>query len=287
MNKYLLTLLALSLAACSSSPKSESVATSDPQEGLADVTEPPPKKAQSQPLPPVVAEQPNTAAPNTDRLNSQLNAAIQKQDDRAIAIAARELLIRTPNDVKALNALALYHYRHGELDLSKSLLNKAIATDPNVSMLHSNLGMIFQTQNEMFDAIRSYREALKIDPYNPIASANLGAIYAKEKDYRKAQVALEMAVQKGQRDWRTLSNYGVSLMALGKYQASEPFLKKASELQPQNSEVLLNYAILLIDHLAKPSEGLDVISKIRYAGPGPELRKKISDLENRAKSVLK
>ena len=76
-------------------------------------------------------------------------------------------------------------------------------------------------------------------------------------------------------------------MARGKFQASEPYLKKASELQPQNSEVLLNYAILLIDHLAKPSEGLDVVNKIRFAGPGPELRKRISDLENQAKSVLK
>lgn len=284
--KYFVYGLLLVLAACSSSIKSD-VVSSSREEGLMDVSETSQKKVNTQPLPPIVEESTSSAKKNVDHLKEQLSEAIQKQDDRAIAIAARELLIRTPEEIRALNALALYHFSKGEISHAKALLNKAISLNPNISMLHSNLGLVLQTQNETYDAIQSYREALKIDPYNTIASANIGAIYAHQKDYRKAQAALEIAVQKGQRDWKTLSNYGISLMALGKHSMSEPYLKKAAELKPQSSEVLLNYATLLIDHMAKPSEGLDVINKIRLMGPGPDLRKRISDLENRAKSVLK
>ncbi|MFN8791061.1 MAG: tetratricopeptide repeat protein [Bdellovibrionales bacterium] len=287
-------ILILTLAGCSSSNHSGSSSSTDTSGGLTDINEAP-QKPSAQPLPPVALEPEKTAsatAPTSapaaaDRLEGKLNNAIQKQDERAIAISARELLIRNPQDIKALNALALYHFRQGEIEMAKSLLTKAIAIDGNVSMLHTNLGMVHQTQAELYEALQSYRAALRVDPSNAIAAANIGALYAQKKDYRKAQVALEIAVQKGQRDWRTLSNYGVTLMALGKYQNSEPYLKRSMELQPQNVEILLNYAILLIEHLGKPSEGLDVISKIRFAGPGPELRKRISDLENRAKSVLK
>lgn len=287
-------ILILALAGCSSANHSDSNSSGETLGGLADINEAPKKQSQ-QPLPPVAIESeksgpaatPTSSPVSVDRLTEKLNNAIQKQDERAIAISARELLIRNSQDIKALNALALYHFRHGEIEMAKSLLNKAIGIDGNISILHTNLGMVHQTQSELYEALQSYRAALRVDPSNAIAAANIGALYAQKKDYRKAQVALEIAVQKGQRDWRTLSNYGVTLMALGKYQNSEPYLKRSMELQPQNIEILLNYAILLIEHLGKPSEGLDVISKIRFAGPGPELRKRISDLENRAKSVLK
>lgn len=285
--KYLILTLTLVLAACSSSTKTESYDDMTETQPLSDVTESTTKLPEPQPLPTPVSTDAQSGDSTTDKLHDQLDAAIQKQDDRAIALTSRELLIRSPKDIKALNAIALYYYRHSDVEAAKSFMNKAIASDPNVSMLHSNLGMILQTQKDTFEATRAYREALRIDPNNPIASANLGSIYASQKNYMKAQFALETAVMKGQRDWRTLSNYGTSLMAVGKYKEAEAPLKKASELQPQNAEILMNYAILLVDHLGKPSQGLELINKIRYIGPGPDLRKRISELENRAKSVLK
>jgi Flp pilus assembly protein TadD len=214
-----------------------------------------------------------------------LNNAIQKQDDRAIAISARQVLVQSPQDPTALNALALYHFRKGELSAAKALLNKAIATHEDISMLYSNLGIVLQAAKEDAEAVRAFRQALKVDAFNAIAAANVGAYYAQVKDYNKAQVALEIAVEKGQRDWRTLNNYGVTLMALGKFPYAEANLKKSAELQPQNTAVLLNYATLLIDHMGKQAEGLEVINKIRFIGPSPDIRKRISELENKAKSL--
>lgn len=270
---------------CSSSQErpSTNYKASAPSEGLVDLGEAPRKKEVApQPLPPVSTP---AEAKSVTATVDELDRAIQKQDDRAIAIAARQILIQSPQDPKALNALALYHFRRGELSAAKALLNKAIASHDQISMLYSNLGIVLQTAKEDADAVKAYREALKVDPYNPIAAANVGAYYAQVKDYSKAQVALEIAVQKGQRDWRTLNNYGVTLMALGKYNFAESQFKKSSELQPQNTAVLLNYATLLVDHLSKPAEGLEVINRIRFIGPGPDVRKRISELEIKAKSL--
>ena len=282
MKLYLL-LIFVALTGCVSSSEKSGYSKSSPEEGLVDLGEAPRKREVSpQPLPPV-----NTVAEekSKDHSFSELDKAIQKQDDRAIAISARQVLIQSPQDPKALNALALYHFRRGELSAAKALLNKAIAENEQVSMLYSNLGIVLQAAKEDADAIKAYRQALKVDPFNPIAAANVGAYYAQVKDYNKAQVALEIAVEKGQRDWRTLNNYGVTLMALGKYPLAETQLKKSSELQSQNTAVLLNYAILLVEHLDKPAQGLEVINKIRFIGPSPEVRKKISELEIKAKSL--
>jgi Flp pilus assembly protein TadD len=274
---YLILLFAV-LTACTSSRERSS------EGGLVDLGEAPKKREIApQPLPPAVSA--STEEKSKDTNLDELDRAIQKQDDRAIAISARQVLIQSPLDAKALNALALYHFRKGELNAAKVLLNKAIAAHDQISMLYSNLGIILQAQKEDADAIKAYRQALKVDPYNPIAAANVGAYYAQVKDYNKAQAALAVAVEKGQRDWRTLNNYGVTLMALGQYPVAEAQLKRSAELQPQNISVLMNYATLLVDHLGKPAQGLEVINKIRFIGPGPEVRKRISELENKAKSL--
>lgn len=286
--KNLSLFLSLTLmVACSSTPsvRREAIKKSEPsarETGLVEMTTA--KTVTQEPLPPVAIENKTSTG---DKLMQQLNDAIQKQDDRGIAISAREILIRDPKNISALNALGLFHFRKGQFDFAKALLNKAIAADSQVSLLYSNLGFIFQSTGEEEDAIKLYRQALKEDPLNAIAAANVGYLYLKRKDFRKAQVAFEMAVERGQRDWKTLSNYGVTLMALGLHSLAQPHLKRAVELQSQNIEVQLNYAILLVEHLNKLPEGLEVLNKIRFMGPGPDLRKKISELENRAKSVLK
>jgi Flp pilus assembly protein TadD len=286
--KTLWLLLSLFLVNCASKEPSTSSslpARPSPREaGLVEMSTP--KTISTESLPPVniEPESKNTAA---DSLMQNLTEAIQKQDERKIAISAREILIRDPENMTALNALALFHYRKGQMELAKHLLNKAIGLHPEASLLYSNLGFVHQSLNEDEEAIRLYRKAIQIDSSSAIAAANIGYLYLQKKDFRKAQVALEMAVDKGQRDWKTLSNLGVTLMALGQFDKAYPQLKKAVELQSQNMSVQLNYAILLIEHMNRLPEGLEVINKIRFMGPGPDLRKKISELENRAKSVLK
>jgi Flp pilus assembly protein TadD len=291
--RFLLLSLIVFLAGCRSTPEASSpYKKSSPTEGLVDLHDAAKEKpvvVPTAPLPPVktasVENQITGKASNSDKAVDDLEKALAKQDEYQIAVQARQVLIQNPSDAKALNALALYHFRKGEFGAAQAILTKAIGIHPKLSMLHSNLGLILQTQGRLSEAVQAYREALKVDSSNAVAAANLGAYYTEVRDFSKAQVALEIAVQKGQRDWRTLSNYGLTLMALGKYPSSDMHFKKALELQPQNAELMLNYATLLVEFSKKPAEGLDILNKIRFMGPGPDLRKRISELENKAKSL--
>jgi Flp pilus assembly protein TadD len=224
-----------------------------------------------------------------------LNEAIAGQNDEAIYAASTKILMVSQGDIKALNALAMFHFKKGRLDLSRYLLLKAISLNPKSAELHSNLGIVQLSQNEKRDAVISFRKALEIEPDEPIAATNLGSIYVIEKDFAKAQVALEMAFKKGIHDPRFLNNYAITLTALGKFEKAEELYKLAIK-EPQingasgagvNKEVLFNYAILLIDRMSKYQDGLDILSRLKFVGGPAESRNKIIGLENRAKAGLK
>ncbi|MEN0057960.1 MAG: tetratricopeptide repeat protein [Bdellovibrio sp.] len=216
-----------------------------------------------------------------------LNEAVKSQSDERIYQNATQILAQSPQDAKALNALAMYHFKKGRFDLSRFLLNKAIATSPRQSELYSNLGIVQLAQDERRDAIKSFRKALDVNSDDSVAAANLGAIYVQERDYNKAQVVLETAYRRGQRDPRMLNNYAIALTANRKYDRAEDLYKSALKDNNSNKEVLFNYAVLLVDHLNKFQEGLDMINRLKFVGGPADTRNKIIALENKAKAGLK
>jgi Flp pilus assembly protein TadD len=226
---------------------------------------------------------------------ASLNEAIASQNDESIYTASTKILMVSQGDVKALNALAMFHFKKGRPDLSRYLLLKAISLSPKSAELHSNLGIVQLSKLEKRDAVMSFRKALEIEPEEPIAATNLGSIYVFEKDFAKAQTVLEMAYKKGVHDPRFLNNYAITMSAMGKFEKAEE-LYKAAIKEPQisgtsgagvNKEVLFNYAILLIDRMSKYQDGLEVLSRLKFVGGPAESRNKIIGLENRAKAGLK
>lgn len=200
MKKFIVILAALILASCSSTEKKnemisdlDSDSTSVAEEEVA-TSAPVVKKVEE----PVEEEVKPQAKANSDY--SALHQAIKSGSDEKIFSVATELLTKKSDDVVALNALAMYHFKKGRLDLSKYLVNKAIGINPKMSGLYSNLGVIQLSMNEHREAIQSFKKALQLNNGEVTAAANLGAIYVKEKDFRKAAVALDMAYKKGLKD---------------------------------------------------------------------------------------
>ncbi|UYL08992.1 tetratricopeptide repeat protein [Bdellovibrio sp. SKB1291214] len=284
MKKYLL-LTVLFIAACSSTPKSNQ--SSEDSIGLDGVTDAPtvqeesPKAKRDEPAPEV------KAAPVASSQYSNLNAAIKSQSDEGIYRAATDILAQNGNDPRALNALAMYHYKKGRFDLSKYLLSKGIAANPGAAELYSNLGVVYMSQNERREAIKSFKKALSVNAMEPVASANVGSIYVQEKDYKKGLLALEMAYSKGVRDPRVLNNYAIALTATGSYEKAADLYKKVVKEDSNNREAMLNYAILLVDKMEKYKDGLEVISRLKFVGGPTGSSNRINALENKAKAGLK
>jgi Flp pilus assembly protein TadD len=213
--------------------------------------------------------------------------AIKAQNDEQIFKVAGQMLTQNPNDVRALNAMAMYYFKKGKVDAAKFLLNKAVVANPNAGEVYNNLGLIYLSNNERREAIKSFRKALDINGNDGIAAANAGSIYAMEKDYGKAATALAVAYNHGVRDAKTMNNYATSLTAVQRFDEAAGVYQAAMKEQNNNREILLNYAILLIDHMNKYKEGVDVLNRLKFIGPTTESRNRIIALENKAKAGVK
>lgn len=257
-----------------------------------DVTVTPQKSASQKETAPIPVQSEKADAPKAkesvfSRTISPLDQAIRDQNDQLIFSEASVALIRNPKDSKALNAMAMYHYKMGRFDLSEYLLRQGIKATPNSSELHNNLGVVLLATNQERDAILSFRQAMMTNPSDPVAGANLGAIYVKEKDFSKAVLALEVATRRGSKDPRTQLNYAVALTATGQAAKAQKIYKDLLSDNENNREALLNYAILLVDHLQQYREGLEIINRLKFVGGPADSRLSINELENKAKAGLK
>ncbi|WP_413585168.1 tetratricopeptide repeat protein [Bdellovibrio sp. HCB274] len=285
MKKYLL-ITVLFIAACSSTPRSNE-SSEDMMGGMDSVADAPMPEAPAQEKADEPTPEPPKAAPVASSQYSNLNSAIKSQNDEGIYRAATDILAQNGNDARALNALAMYHFKKGRFDLSRYLLSKAIGANPNMAELYSNLGVVQLAQNERREAIKSFKKALSINAMEPVASANVGSIYVQEKDYKKGLLALEVAYSRGVKDPRVMNNYAVALTATGSYDKAADLYKRVVKEDSNNREAMLNYAILLVDKMEKYKDGLDVISRLKFVGGPAGSSNKINALENKAKAGLK
>lgn len=218
--------------------------------------------------------------------STALGDAIRAQNDEAIYKTATHLLSQNSNDLKALNALGLYHYKKGRYLAAMFFFNRALQSHPDSSEVYSNIGLAQLGLKEQRDGIRSFRKALELNPNNVHAAANLGSIYVQNKEYSKAVFALEIANRNEPKDIRNLVNYGVALVGTGKYDQAKAQYEQALRINSTSRETLYNFAVVEIDFLKKYSNGLDLLNKLKFLGPPDSLRNRINALENKAKTGL-
>ncbi len=216
----------------------------------------------------------------------RLNEAIRLQNDEAIQKSTSEILTQNSKDLKALNALAMMYYKKSKFEAAEYLLAKALAAHPDSSEVYSNRGLVHLAKNERREAVKSFRKAIELNPQDGIAGANLGAIYVQEKDFNKAVLALEIATKNGFRDYKIMSNYAIALSATGKTKDASEIYERVLKDNPSQKDVMLNYAILLIEEMQRYREGLDLLNRLKFVGATAESRPVIKELENKAKAGL-
>lgn len=271
---------------CSSAPKT--VGEEAVEDGAAKPAKPSETKMVEMKPADAKAEAPAApAAEPKDPKYDALNSAVAAGNDDKIKTLSIELLQNNSKDVKALNALAMYHFKKGNHEASNMLLTKVLAINPKSSTAYNNMGMISLARGEKRDAIENFKKALEFDSDNYAAGINLGSIYIKEKDYAKVILSLEKAVDDKKADLNSMNNYAIALAATGKPQDAERIYQEILKDSPSNKNVMLNLAIVLIEKLNKPSDGLDLLNRLKFVGADIESRQVIKDLEIKAKAGLK
>lgn len=280
-------ILSLTLFSCSSGSKKDDANLSEnkltPKEVKASGS-----KTEANPLPDKKAE---AAAVNpsalSDAKQAEFDQAIVSGDDEKIRKASQDMLQINSKNSKALNALAMSHYKKQQYEAAILLLNKALGVNPNASEVYNNLGLVELAKNNRKEAITMFRKSLQVNPDNQFAAANAAAIYAREKDYSKVVFTLERAVSNNKASAGTINNYAIALVATGKANEAASLYEKILKDNPDNKSFILNYSILLIEKQAKYKEGLDLVNRLKFVGADNESRQVIKELEIKAKAGLK
>lgn len=212
-----------------------------------------------------------------------LDSAIKDQNQDLIFKFASQLLSTEPKNIKALNAIGLYYFKKGQNSAARYSFEKALEHHPDRSELHSNYGLVLKADGEQRLAVEEFRKAIDINESNLAANINIGTIYVRERDFAKALIALDKAYSIGHRENKFLNNYAVALVANRKFDQALEIYKLVTKSSESNKEALLNMAIVLIDHLEKYKEGLEIINRIKFLGSGDN-RNIITRLEAKAQS---
>lgn len=218
---------------------------------------------------------------------SELDRVIVEGDNEKIQKTSIELLQVNSKNYKALNSLAMCHYKKQQFEAAILLLNRALAVNPKSSEVYNNFGLIMFAKNEKKEAVNMFRKALQLNPENYLAAANLSSIYAKEKDYSKVIFSLEKFVKNGKANIFDLNNYAIALVATGKDKEAAEIYEEILKQSPEYKNAMLNYAILMIEKQDKYKEGLDLINRLKFVGADHEARQTIKDLEFKVKAGLK
>jgi len=97
----------------------------------------------------------------------------------------------------------------------------------------NKMGIAYQMMLNSKDAIRCYKESLKLDPRNSQVINNLGTVYASLKQYGQADHLYRKALKLDPKSAIVLKNIGTNLLAQRKYSKGWEAYQQALAIDPQ------------------------------------------------------
>jgi tetratricopeptide (TPR) repeat protein len=129
--------------------------------------------------------------------------------------------------------------------------DKAIALDPNDLKSHLNIGLIYSKKGDTKKAISYYKKAIAINPDFAEAHYNLGAIYAEKRKWGKAISEFKETINIKSNYWEAHRELGSVYNKKKMYHEAITELRKAIDLEPNDAKIHSQLGI------AYSSKGID------------------------------
>jgi len=126
-----------------------------------------------------------------------------------------------------------------------TLSRHAIAVTEGNYLAHNNLGGALDREGKADEAIRHYREAIRIMPSYADAWYNIGTTMAKQGKSAQAIPFYEKALQYQPQFVEAYNNLGTALLNRGKYEESITCFKKSLQIDPKYAEAYNNIGVAL------------------------------------------
>ncbi len=174
----------------------------------------------------------------------------------AVNVYLRAVVIREDDFDANLNLSACY-FQLGKYDLAEEYCNAAIASDPKSPQAHSNLGIIYDSQNRLYKAVRAYKDSLELDTNQPKILLNLGSTYMRQGMCKSALRSFHLSAKQDPEDPSAFRQIGECYYRLKDYDKSLKAYQQALSLDTRDATALRGLGTVrmtqfILDHRKKP-----------------------------------
>lgn len=161
---------------------------------------------------------------------------------------------------------------------------KAPATDLNTEAIRRAVflakhGEALEKNGKYADAVERYREALDIWPYLTTVWSQLGRLYMRTRDFPRAQIALEKAVENNPGEADLLNDLGVAYLYQGKADRARNLFDAAVEIDPLYAPSLFNMALCDISRNDRGQARDNLVKYLRLKPDDPRALRELAFLD--------
>ncbi len=142
---------------------------------------------------------------------------------------------------------ALVLIKSGDITEALNLLQRSIILDSGYARAHFNLGIVYQRNNKLGDAIHEYKTAVDLRKHYYGPAYNLGLLYSQVDKPEDALEWLNRAAESNRSQQSAPTHYHLGLVhyRLGDLKKSEASYRQALKLRPNYAAAHYNLAVLL------------------------------------------
>jgi len=146
----------------------------------------------------------------------------------AVLRSYQDLLAIKPDDYETYMTMASIHNQRQEYAQAAELLHKAVAVAPDSvrPRIIGDIGITYDMMGKPEEAMKTYQDALKMNPGNKDLLFNLGRLYLMRDDYANAISQLTEVLKQNPEDFEVNYNVGLSYLKIG-----ERLDKRAREIE--------------------------------------------------------
>lgn len=157
----------------------------------------------------------------------------------------RKAIAADPNDIGALQRLAILLFRSGRAEEGIAFFQRAAQARPDAADVYANLGAALASLNRMEPAAQALQHAAAIYPDLPRLQFNLGNVLLQLGRNSEAAEALAHADKQQPNDPATIHNLGTALRGAGRISEAVQAYRRATQLAENMSAAFANLGITL------------------------------------------
>jgi len=200
-------------------------------------------------------------------LNQLTGMVVQNRSAKAEGLI-KKYLIRYPEEKRALFLLAAENLKNGKKELASYFFNLLLKDEGFSwkSLVSNNLGVIALQEKNRLQGIAFLEEAAGQSPEHPSIYLNLGSLYIEGHGFKDALPLFEKAHRLNQKSEEAALGLGLSLESEGKFEEAAKVYQECISDNPDASQVLFNYAIVLGNQLKQREKASQLM--LRYIQKG-------------------